>query len=116
MSWENSVCRSCAALFNGRPLGSEWGPFIAAFEQGLRQQSPTQRISNLEELPSALAKRLTTLWQDETRDERLIRLLARLGFEPARNRALALAVDANDSPAARAVERVPKTGPDVMLT
>lgn len=94
--------QACAALLAGHPLGGDRTPFLAAFDQGLRQQLPTQRATKLDELPAALVKQLTALWQSDTRDEALLRLLSWIGYEPARQRALALAIDPKNPPAFRA--------------
>lgn len=94
--------QACAALFAGLPLGGDRGPLIAAFDQGLREQVQALRAPKLDELPATLVKQLTALWQSDTRDERLIRLLSWIGYEPARDRALALAADPKNPPKIRA--------------
>lgn len=88
--------QECAALLAGHPLAGDRGPFLSAFDQGLRHPSPTRNgLLDLDQLPAALATQLTALWQNGTRDESAIRLLTRLGFGPARARALELAGDSS---------------------
>ena len=94
--------QACATLLAGHPLAGDRRPFLSAIDQGLRHPSPTRKGPlDLDQLPAALATQLTALWQNGTRDESAIRLLSRLGFGPARARALELAGDASAPPATR---------------
>lgn len=97
-----ATLQAAATLLAGIPAGTELTPFITALDQGLRQHAASSHAPKLDELPSALVQQLTSRWQSETRDETLIRLLAWLGYEPARSRAMALAADPANPPAARA--------------
>ncbi len=94
--------QAAAALLAGNPLGGDGAALVTAFEQGLRQKFASTQAPKLDELPAALVQQLTARWQNETRDETIIRLLTWLGYEPARNRALALALDSANPAAERA--------------
>jgi putative membrane-bound dehydrogenase-like protein len=79
---------ACARLLASAPA-PERGRVLAAIDQGLHGRSPT-----VAQLPPALADQLDVLWKDDTLDETLIRLLARLGRPAAHDRAVGLATDA----------------------
>jgi putative membrane-bound dehydrogenase-like protein len=86
---------ACARLLASAPAAQR-DHLLAALDQGLQE-----RAAESKELPPALEKELAGLWQDDTTNTVLIRLLARLGRQSAHDRALALAVDAKVRPETR---------------
>jgi putative membrane-bound dehydrogenase-like protein len=87
---------ACARLLGCAPGAAERDRLLAALDQGLQD-----RAAESNELPPALERELAGLWQDDTANTVLIRLLARLGRQAAHDRALALAVDAKVHPETR---------------
>jgi putative membrane-bound dehydrogenase-like protein len=103
---------ACARLLASAPA-TERGQVVTALDQGLQNRPVGQRKNSgtlfreqggvekpsapgtvLEaKLPLALAEQLGALWKDDTKDVTLIRLCARLGRQPAQDRAVALATD-----------------------
>ncbi|MGI8965244.1 MAG: PVC-type heme-binding CxxCH protein, partial [Limisphaerales bacterium] len=88
---------ACNKLFAAAPSEKEKRQMLVSLEQGLREQSQTNRLSKIEKLPLDLQKQLTSFWKDDTTDETLLRLMARLNFPPATERVLALATDKKTS-------------------
>lgn len=69
------------------------GQLLEALEQGLREQTNTTPITTFENLPQPLQTQLIAVWNPETKDTTMIRLMAHLGSKPARDQALVLAHD-----------------------
>ena len=72
---------------------------LTALDQGLSEQSQTNRAGDAE---NSLKTVLISAWNENTRDQLQIRILARLGYPQALARARALASDATNAPAFRA--------------
>jgi putative membrane-bound dehydrogenase-like protein len=76
---------ACASLLESAPGDNGRNAMLAALDQGL------PATSNGEDKNAVLLDPLRKLWKDDSTDVALIRILARLGHEPARKRAIALA-------------------------
>jgi putative membrane-bound dehydrogenase-like protein len=77
-----------------RPRGERKNTGTLFREQGVVEKPPVSRLSAAEKLPAALAEQLDALWKDDTKDVTLIRLCARLGRQPAHDRAIAMVTNA----------------------
>jgi putative membrane-bound dehydrogenase-like protein len=89
--------RVLAALDQGlqdRPVAERKNSGTLFREQGVVEKPSAPRTGLEEKLPLALAEQIDALWKEGTKDVTLIRLCARLGRQPAQDRAVALASDA----------------------
>jgi putative membrane-bound dehydrogenase-like protein len=77
---------ACARLLASASAPEHRALCLRAADQGLAGRT-------LDVVPPALEEVLDTLWRDDTSDVAVIRTAVRLGSEPARRRALALALD-----------------------
>lgn len=109
---------ACAALLNSAPDGADRRLMLASLDQGLQERpglpaaqakgslftklavvdsTQSSDVRRPAKMPAPLVRSLAGDWSDGTTDVMLLRLFARLGHEPARQRALALA-SKNDTP------------------
>jgi putative membrane-bound dehydrogenase-like protein len=82
---------ACARML-GR-ISAQRGQLLASLEQGLVEQNHESAVTQFERLPKNLQTQLTLLWKPDSRDAPVIRILSRLSYQPARERALTLAED-----------------------
>ncbi len=80
------------------PAAKERAALLRAIEEGLREEPKEKQITKLDQLPDLLQKQLTNVLAS---DETSIRLLARLHYEPAWQKALTLAEDKSAAAALR---------------
>jgi putative membrane-bound dehydrogenase-like protein len=86
---------ACARLLASAPTAADRERILTALDQGIQDGAALGKKSSPRErkLPPALDKELARLWQPHTTQVTLIRLLARLGKQPAHDRAVTLAAD-----------------------
>jgi putative membrane-bound dehydrogenase-like protein len=86
---------ACARLLASAPTTADRERLLTALDQGIQDGAALANKSSPREseLPPALAKELARLWQPDTTQVTLIQLLARLGNQPAHDRAVTLAAD-----------------------
>ena len=85
--------RACARLLASAPTPEDQNKMLAAFDQGFPAGANFQPAG----IPDELNKQVASLWKEGSGDATLIRVMARLGHEPAQKRALELAADSKAS-------------------
>ncbi|MBI1913523.1 MAG: c-type cytochrome [Planctomycetes bacterium] len=91
---------ACARLLASAPA-AERAKLLADVDLGLQERSGMKGDPRAVKVTAALAKELVALWQDDTTDATLLRLLMRLGRRAAEDRAIVLATDVRVSRATR---------------
>jgi putative heme-binding domain-containing protein len=87
---------ACARLLESSPNETAKKKMLSALDQGL-----PDRLNAGNGLTTALVQPINALWRENCEDKVLIRVLARLGHESARKRALALAASKGAAPELR---------------
>jgi putative membrane-bound dehydrogenase-like protein len=90
---------ACGSLLKSAPSDAQYRAMLAALDQGLSETAQTNAVANVTQ---SLVQQFTPSWKEDIKDELLIRILARLQYSPAQERALRIARDESDLPALRA--------------